>query len=944
MTKSSLSKAFLLLGLLSLDFSSSSSSILTTQLEAKNKLNVANPQEHIYVKPEASRENHRLTEEAVNEFRVYDFYSRQADHYIKSEKVPHILPAFPGLDAGLHGHWGKYNQNGHTDGRWNDMQHENVVGGHISFNKSTKMPSIEGGLIISLNEEKTLHAVFSPRDLNIIYYWRGNSFKLDPFRWGTSRSMHISDKPIHATPAGEITSQHSKYYGYYLYNNQAVFSYQLHKNHLLETLGHIKGTDVITRTFEIKTQNGDVQINLGPTPPESTSFHLKLNKGMTGEIISKSGESIVNITKSKVGDTFKIYLSDLENSKTKKLIHSDTLPQSLSFKTKGGQQQLKQQSHTTKGTLSTSEKAYVIDDIDLPFDNERKSLMFLTGIDFDKKGHAYITTLMGEVWKVSGLHKNLNKVKWQKIASGLNQPFGLRIWDDKIYTLERTRISILHDLNNDGEIDYFENYNNQIPVRAKSHTHKFGLERNKRGDIYFINDTTICKVDGVTKQFSIIATGVRNCMGVGTTLDGAMLFGPQEGTNTPTTEIIEVHEGDFYGHKGEGPVAAPMCYIPRGVDSSVGGFFQVNDSRWGPLGKSIIGLSYGYSQWYQVLRQPAGERTQGATVPMPGEFFSGVVRAATNPVDGQVYTVGLDGWGDYSAKDGCFHRIRYTEKPLYQPTNYKVFHNGLQLDFSIELDKDHISKVKNYFAQMWDYVNSKQYGSPEYSVSQPDKLGHDLLKVSSVQLLENGKSIFVEIPDLQPVMQMHLRMHLKSAEGHSFKTDIFPTIIKLENFYNFKNAVAKNTTKNEDFNLRYIAPKAQPKISQSGEKDDHARKITINAIAGMKYSLQSFKAKAGESIQLIFNNKDGMPHNLVIAKPGQYEKVGMAAFKMLNDPKAAAKHYVPKMDEVIAYTYIVQPKGKHTTYFKVPKEKGTYKFLCTFPGHWQLMHGEFIVE
>ena len=27
------------------------------------------------------------------------------------EKIPEILPAFPGLDAGLHGHWGKYNQN-----------------------------------------------------------------------------------------------------------------------------------------------------------------------------------------------------------------------------------------------------------------------------------------------------------------------------------------------------------------------------------------------------------------------------------------------------------------------------------------------------------------------------------------------------------------------------------------------------------------------------------------------------------------------------------------------------------------------------------------------------------------------------------------------------------------------------------------------------------------
>ena len=55
---------------------------------------------------------------------------------------------------------------------------------------------------------------------------------------------------------------------------------------------------------------------------------------------------------------------------------------------------------------------------------------------------------------IEGLTVSLKSISWQKIASGLNQPFGLRIWDGKIFVLERTRITTLEDLNGDGEIDF----------------------------------------------------------------------------------------------------------------------------------------------------------------------------------------------------------------------------------------------------------------------------------------------------------------------------------------------------------------------------------------------------------------------------------------------------------------------------------------------------------
>ena len=84
--------------------------------------------------------------------------------------------------------------------------------------------------------------------------------------------------------------------------------------------------------------------------------------------------------------------------------------------------------------------------------------------------------------------------------------------------------------------------------------------------------------------------------------------------------------------------------------------------------------------------------------------------------------------------------------------------------------------LSHNLAQTWKYVFSKGYGSPEYS-AKSDKVGHNLLEIASVQLLEGGRSLFVEIPKIEPVMLCYLRMHLKDAEGVSFKTDLFASLM-----------------------------------------------------------------------------------------------------------------------------------------------------------------------
>ncbi len=74
------------------------------------------------------------------------------------------------------------------------------------------------------------------------------------------------------------------------------------------------------------------------------------------------------------------------------------------------------------------------------------------------------------------------------------------------------------------------------------------------------------------------------------------------------------------------------------------------------------------------------------------------------------------------------------------------------------------------------------------------------------------------------------------------------------------------------------------------------------------------------------------------------ERVGDLANKLVADPEAVARHYVPRSDDVLCYTDIVAPRDSFTIYFRAPLQKGRYPYLCSFPGHWMVMNGQMVVE
>jgi azurin len=107
----------------------------------------------------------------------------------------------------------------------------------------------------------------------------------------------------------------------------------------------------------------------------------------------------------------------------------------------------------------------------------------------------------------------------------------------------------------------------------------------------------------------------------------------------------------------------------------------------------------------------------------------------------------------------------------------------------------------------------------------------------------------------------------------------------------------------------------------------------------MKYDKKLITVKAGQKVIINFSNPDNMQHNLVITQKGMLDKVGAAADAMLQDPKAAAKNYVPRIPEVLHYTRLLNVDEEVTLQFTAPSQPGDYPFVCTFPGHWRIMNG-----
>ena len=607
---------------------------------------------------------------------------------------------------------------------------------------------------------------------------------------------------------------------------------------------------------------------------------------------------------------------------------------------KGGPAQWPQTVETSGSRGSTA--PFAVDTITLPLANPWKSLFFVGDHDFLPNGDGVICTIMGEVWIVSGIDEKLEHLRWRRFATGLNQPLGLRVVDGMIHVLGRDQITRLHDLNGDGEADFYECFSNAYATSPGGHDYIAGLQRDGAGNFYTVSaNQGLMRIAADGRSVAVVATGFRNPNGVGLAADGTLTTSCQEGEWTPASQVCLAPPGAsglFFGYGGprsDVPTTPPLVYFPRGVDNSTGGQCFVDSDRWGVPRGALLSVSWGTGTVHLLLPEKVGEVWQAASVQVPGEFRSGAHRARFSPHDGQLYVSGCQGWGSYTPDDGCFQRLRWTGAQAQLPVEFHARDNGVLVRFPQPLDRALVENARGHFAQAWNYRYAADYGSPEFSARWPGTPGHDPLVITSAHLLADARTLFVEIPQLQPVNQLHL--HLRTG-AHA--VDFFATAHHLgAAFTDFPGyrAIAKD------------APAAMPLTVAPAEpnpwtKGEPGRAIRIETASGLTFATKRFAVKAGERISLTLANPDSMPHNLAIVKPGTLAKVGDGANRLAAQPDGGARRYLPPGGEVLFFTDITEPGKSFTIHFTAPAAPGEYPYLCSFPGHWQIMNGVMVVE
>ena len=135
-------------------------------------------------------------------------------------------------------------------------------------------------------------------------------------------------------------------------------------------------------------------------------------------------------------------------------------------------------------------------------------------------------------------------------------------------------------------------------------------------------------------------------------------------------------------------------------------------------------------------------------------------------------------------------------------------------------------------------------------------------------------------------------------------------------------------------------PPEQAEEAREAFEELVVQRIRIVAVPKeLRFDKLNFNVIAGRPVEILFENPDEMPHNLLVTKPGTLKEVGEAGDAMATQPDAFEKQFVPDTPSVLWATPLLNKGEDFRLRFTAPSKTGGYPYVCTFPGHWMTMNG-----
>ena len=400
-------------------------------------------------------------------------------------------------------------------------------------------------------------------------------------------------------------------------------------------------------------------------------------------------------------------------------------------------------------------------------------------------------------------------VKYTQMLFGLAEPLGILVnpghgFKDGIYMAQRGELTRVEDTDGDDRIDVVETINDDWELSGSYHEYAFGPVLGKDGDLWVTLNRPFGggqEPNGYWRGWAVkidtegnmqpVCPGLRSPAGIGKIADGEMFYTDNQGDHVAVCKLSHLKPGVFHGQTtGLESVDHPLSnfklpfegYPKRGMywaeaveanphlqapavwfpypemgKSHSELLLDTTGGKFGPFENQLFIGDQGTAIIVRVCLEKIGGEYQGACFPFRRGFDSGVLRLEWGH-DGSLFVGGTNrGWGGGS-KPYCLQRLVWTGKTPFEPLEMRAKPDGFEVTFTQPVDPKTAADVASYKLRSWTYRYDGAYGDPPRNT-------HDL-KITNVDVAEDGKSVRLTVDGLEPYYVHELRFDgVRNTDG-----------------------------------------------------------------------------------------------------------------------------------------------------------------------------------
>lgn len=407
------------------------------------------------------------------------------------------------------------------------------------------------------------------------------------------------------------------------------------------------------------------------------------------------------------------------------------------------------------------------------------------GMDFLSDGRLVISTwdAEGSVYIIENAQGgDPSKMKAKRIAFGLAEPLGLKVVEDTIYVMQKQEMTVLVDSDKDDIIDEYRTLSDDWSVSANFHEFGFGLAY-KEGFFYATLATAInpggastqpqiqdrgrvVKVNRRTGETTFIASGLRTPNGIGIGFNDELFVADNEGDWLPSSKILHVKEGAFFGSHSVDPVGTkdlevqkPVVWLPQdeiGNSPSTPSYINV-----GPYKGQMIHGEVTNGGVKRVFVEEVNGNYQGCVFRFIQGLEAGINRLCWGP-DGALYVGGIGNpgnWGQAGKLHYGLQKLQYNGKSTFEMLKVEARSNGVEITFTEPLSGSDGWKKEDFEVKQWYYLPTENYGGPKMDLRK--------LEILSTSLNQDKTKVFLELKGMKEnhVVYIHLLKNFISDKG-----------------------------------------------------------------------------------------------------------------------------------------------------------------------------------